>query len=235
MNDISTPRFDAADYTGILDVQVTALLQRIEHDRDRRCRQLREGAQAQAREIVRKARTEARANVHQAVAQERQRIDQSLRQAEAGVAMLERQREERTARQVLAEMWQALPAQLETRWRDAAHRRTWIQAAVRQACRLLSHREWRIEHGPDASVEECRAAIEATFASSAPAVPRAWSLSIDAGIGAGLRIRAGAACLDATVAGLLAQRTDVEAAFLAHYGAHDPAPVTHATEQPNDE
>jgi hypothetical protein len=215
MNDVSRSLAALADATidSILDAQVAALLQRIGRERDRRCRQLRETAELQAREIVRTARHEARTHVHQAVVQERQRIEQSLRQAEAGVAMQERQRQEHNARHLLTEMWQALPALLDRRWREAPSRQAWIEAAIRQATRVLSHREWRIEYGEDLASDEARMLIERACA----ATGTRWSLALDASLGAGIRVRAGAACLDATVAGLLAERGEIEAAFLAQY------------------
>jgi hypothetical protein len=52
---------------------------------------------------------------------------------------------------------------------------------------------------------------------------------LDASIGAGIRVRAGAACLDATIAGLLAERGDIEAAFLAQCERDDAAAPAEAT------
>jgi hypothetical protein len=47
------------------------------------------------------------------------------------------------------------------------------------------------------------------------------AFSVDAGITAGLRIRAGSACLDGTDRGLLASREDVEALLLACWEEQD--------------
>jgi len=77
----------------------------------------------------------------------------------------------------------------------------------------VSLRPWRIEHGPGWLDSERREFEELARAKEARSVD--WHS--DPGLGAGLRIRAEGVCLDATIAGLLAQRERIEAMFLAEY------------------
>ncbi len=90
----------------------------------------------------------------------------------------------------------------------------WLEAAVHQADRLLSERSWRIEHGAGWPVEELGALANVESAERR-GPPRKVELACDPGVRAGIRIRTAGACLDATAAGLLASRIDVESAFLA--------------------
>lgn len=196
-----------------LALQVDSLLQHLAQDRDQRCDQLRAAADTQSREIMRSARAQARASVHTAVIEERLRIEQELRRAGAVADLEASRRTQRAALAVLEHMWAALPDLLETRWRDPAHRRSWIEAAVRQAAATLTARSWRIEHGAgwlQSDFSELTRLIERSGA-------HASTFSLDAGIRAGLKIRSEGVCLDATVTGLLASPADIEAAFLAEY------------------
>ena len=208
----------------VVDAQVDAMLQRVSQDRDRRCAQLRSDAEIQARDILRAARTEARANVSEAVARERKHAEQALRQAEASALLDERQRAQQQTRDLLQMMWTAITSVLESRWTDAAHRKSWVQAAIRQAQTLLSGRSWRIEHGAGWSQVELVELVSLVAAKDKSDPVREVVLVCDTGIRTGLRINTEGACLDATAAGLLASRAQVESDFLAQYLALASAP-----------
>jgi hypothetical protein len=91
-----------------------------------------------------------------------------------------------------------------------------VRAAIRQAQTLLNAPAWRIEHGGGLPREEL--AEWTTFASGPDrSGARGVEMAIDDSICAGIRIRVGGACLDATSAGLLASREQVESDFLAQY------------------
>jgi vacuolar-type H+-ATPase subunit E/Vma4 len=226
VNDSAANAFNPAGETSVLDTQVAELLRRVQSDYDDRCRQLREKAETEAHEILRGARKEARDSVRQAIAGERARIEHSLRQARAGAAMQERLSADQSAQRLLAEMWQALPSLLQARWGDRDQRRTWIQSAAQQACAVLSGRPWRVEHGGDISDTECREIIKAACERSTHAGPSSIECVLDSQLPAGIRIVTQSARLDATIPGLLANRSDIEAAFLAEYSALTNAPST---------
>jgi vacuolar-type H+-ATPase subunit E/Vma4 len=196
-----------------LDSQAQALLQRVTEDRDRRCAALRAAAEAQATQIVRSARAEVRSNVHRAVIQERGRMDLGMRQATARADIEVRRRERQKSRELLEQMWAAIANVLEARWREPALRRAWIDAVMSQAGELLSGRAWLIEAGADWTEQERGELGDRARGRGAATV----EYSVQAALPAGLKIRAGSVCVDATVPGLLTQREAIEAAFLAEY------------------
>lgn len=203
----------AAIPTGALGVQAQALLQRVIEDREQRCTAARAAAQSQAMQIVRAARAEARHSIHNAVIQERERLDLGLRQARARADIDARRQEQRKSQELLEQMWAGIAAALERRWREPALRQAWVEAAMSQAGTLLPGRTWLIEAGTAWSEQE-RAELENRARGHGAA---AAQHSLQPAMAAGLRIRAAKVCVDATVAGLLAQRDRVEAAFLSEY------------------
>jgi vacuolar-type H+-ATPase subunit E/Vma4 len=209
---MNSPQTGVAGFEGpasVLDAQVDAMSQRVNQDRDQRCVQLHDDVMGQVQVILRTARREARANVSDAVSRERKQGEQALRQAQAKARLEERQRDQQQARTMLEEMWAAIASVLETRWADPLCRKSWVKAAIRQGQILLGDRVWHIEYGtgwsPDALNELNKL------------VPRETQLLCDLGIRAGVRIKTEGACLDATVAGLLASRPLVESEFLAQF------------------
>jgi hypothetical protein len=207
--------------------QEEALLQQVTDDRERRRAALRAAAESQAKQIVRSARAEARSTVHNAVIQERTRMDLGMRQAAAHADFEARRREWQKSRELLEQMWILIAGALERRWREPALRRAWIDAAIGQAAVLLPGRAWLIESGPNLTEQERGELIDRAQGRGAGTVK--WSLQPEVPVG--LRIRADNVCVDASVAGLLAQRDSIEAAFLAEYL---PAPAPVATEKRTD-
>jgi vacuolar-type H+-ATPase subunit E/Vma4 len=196
-----------------LDTQAEALLQRVSDDRDRRCAVLRAAAESQAKQIVRSARAEARTNVRNAVLQERARMELGMRQATARADIELRRQERRKSAELLEQMWAAIADRLESRWLEPALRGAWIDAAMSQAGALLAGRAWLIEVGSDCTEQERGGLADRARGRGAETV----EYSLHAAMPAGIKIRAGSVCVDATVLGLLAQREVIEAAFLAEY------------------
>jgi hypothetical protein len=212
----------AAAPASVLEVQVDALLERVAERRARRVSEIRTSTEAQIREIMRAARAEARASLHQAVVRERTRMAQGLRQAEAHAELESRQRAQLETLTLLRSMWEHLGAELAERWSGARPRGAWIAAALKQAGELFPGRAWRIEHAAGVSPED-RPLGEALARAAGASVE--WVA--DTGLRAGLRVRAGPACVDASLDGLLAERADIEALFLAEYlaaPAQEPPP-----------
>jgi vacuolar-type H+-ATPase subunit E/Vma4 len=195
------------------DTQAQALLQRITDDRDRRCAALRTAAEVHAKQVVRSARAAARESVRNAVIQERARMDLGVRQAAARADIEVRRQERQKSRELLEQMWAALADGLEGRWREPTSRRAWIDAAMSQAGALLPGRAWLIEVGSDWTEQERGELDDRARERGAGTV----GYSLHAAIPAGLKIRAGSVCIDATVPGLLTQRDAIEAAFLVEY------------------
>jgi hypothetical protein len=196
------------------DTQAEALLQQVTDDRERRCAALRAAAESQAKQIVSSARTEARNTVHHAVIQERARMDLGMRQARARADIEARRRERQKSRELLEQMWTTIEGVLERRWQEPAARRAWIDAAMGQATALLAGRAWLIESGGPELTEQERSELTARAHARGA---KTLELSLQPAMPPGLKIRADHVCIDATVAGLLAQRDSIEAAFLAEY------------------
>ena len=222
-----TPGTGSAGFEGpasVLDAQVDAMLQRVTQDRDRRCAQSSADVSGQARGILRDARKEARAAVIAAVARERKDGEQVLRQARANALLEQRRRVQREILSLLQRMWTTVTGALESRWADPVRRKTWVQAAVRQGQTLLGAPAWRIEHGPGWSQEEVDELVK-LISSRDRDDKHDVQLVCDNAIRAGIRIRIEGACLDATIAGLLASRAQIESEFLAQYLALSPVPA----------
>lgn len=202
----------------VLDAQTTALLRRLAREQEMRTRRTRDDAATQAADIVRRARSEARARVHQAVLETRRADETTLAQRRAALDTQARRSRQAMLRELLERAWAALPEALRARWQDDRGREQWCRAACSAAQRSLRHLDrlqveldpqWQAGLGP---------LLRHSFGSDATV-----TVTGVAGLGAGLRIRAGDACLDATVAGLLAARSRITAELLAEFERQDAA------------
>ncbi len=200
------------DVESLLEAQTTALLRRLGREQESRTRRIRDEAGTQAADIVRRARTEARTRVHQAVVDTRREDEMALARRRAALDTRARRSRQATLRELLDRAWQALPAALQSRWLDATARERWCDAACVSARRSLRHLDrlqvevdphWLAQVGP-----LVRSRLEG---------PSQVDVTATAGLGAGLRIRAGDACIDATVAGLLAARERIASELLAEF------------------
>jgi hypothetical protein len=133
-----------------------------------------------------------------------------------------RDREFECLKQALAAGIERLPHALRQRWADPTARRAWCEAAVLGAAGVLGPGGWRVEHAAGLAAEEvARVATMAAARGSADCV-----LAESQDLGAGLRVLRSGASYDATVAGLTAQREQLEAALLAEITALTGGEVT---------
>jgi hypothetical protein len=216
-----------------LEQRTAALLALVEDYRARRCAALIEPAREQARTILRAARAEGRRRVHASVAELRSRLAAEVSAAQARLATERRLAEQRRALGVLHEAWSELRDALRRRWRDPAARALWLDSQLERALRALTrdrHRvaalagpardpsrqdgaaaeAWQLEHAADwpaAERDAFLARVEGAGINVASALARE-------DIDGGLRIRAGANVVDATIDGLLADRAAVEGRLL---------------------
>lgn len=202
------------EVASVIDAQVEALLQLVESYRERRCRQILEDARAEATTAVKHAHREARARMHKAVEEERVRSREKIVSTQAQLQTQRRQGQQQADAALLQQAWDALQGRLLARWQDADSRRTWVQALVRQARALLPAKKWQIEHPVGWRPQEALglgSELSAQGDGESPAFVETPEIS------AGLRVRVDEACLDATAAGLLASRAEVEALLLAQF------------------
>ncbi len=196
----------------IVEAQTDALLRRVAREQETRARHARESADEQARAILERTWAEARARLRQAVLEERRSIEKTLADRRAALETAARQRSQSALRAVMDEAWQALPAALAMEWSQADARARWCRAACSSAVAVLEpSRGCRLEidADADADVETTALAALGSWSDTQAAVERI------AGLGPGIRIRCGRACVDATVPGLLASRERVESELLA--------------------
>jgi hypothetical protein len=203
-----------------IERQTAALLALVETDRAKRCSTILDQARSQAQALLAAAHGDARQRMRDAFAEERARRDERVAAARANLQTRRRVAMQRRSSALLTAAWSKLPGALEARWRAPDTRRGWVEACVASARELLPPSGWRIAHPVDWPHEE-RAAL-ATVVGEAP------QFVADRRIGAGIRIEANGNVIDGTLAGLLADRSEIGGAFLALL---DEAPTTTETEQ----
>jgi hypothetical protein len=177
------------------------LLALVEADRARRCDEIRQRSALARRRIVQEARAEARRRAGASFAELRARAARELRLARAELDSARRRQRFAGERAILGRGMALLALTLRRRWQDAALRRAWADAVLAAAAQFLPAGPWRIECPPGLGEEE----------------RRRLGAQVDArdDIETGIRVRSALACVDGTMAGLLADRLAVEARLLA--------------------
>lgn len=181
------------------------LLAVIAADRDARCRAILAPAEEAAAARVAEALREARAALRRGLASERSSMRAQLDSVRAQRDAAVRERHQRIVLAVVAEGWPLLAAALGRRWEAPDRRQQWIAAALDAARAKLPPGDWCIRHPPGLSAAEIEAMRGRLAAQGIAEVRCEAAEEIDAGF----EIRVGTACLDATAAGLLADRAEV--------------------------
>lgn len=206
-------------FRGILDLQVESVLGALKVQRDSRCREIESATGRRVEQLLSDSRSRVRERVHKAVVEERQRRETALLDARHRIETGERRKVQQQYRKFLHAAEPLLAAELEERWRDVEARRSWCEMLIGEAADRLARDPWTIEHPRDWTAEDT-AWLEQLM--QARELPKPV-LHEDAGIAAGLRVRLGSACLDATIAGLLANTCEVEGRLLAAWERWPPA------------
>jgi hypothetical protein len=193
-----------------LEQRTQGLLDLVEADRRTQCEAILAGARAQAEALLAQARAEARARVKQAFAGERARAAELVGAARAELQTRRRLHEQRRVEALLALAWQRMPQVLLERWHDDAARAAWVASAVARARAVLPQGPWRVVHAEPWPPQE-RNALAAQLARELGAAPQ---LASDPRIAAGLRIVCAGNVVDATAAGLLADRDEIGGALI---------------------
>lgn len=196
------------------DVQTSteALRRLIRESAEAQCREIKQQTRTEARDLLRRARREARERVHHAIEHERQQHAQRLDHERAALESHDRQQLLETTRRTLGRAWQELEGMLAALWQAHECRSEWIRSLFEQALERLPAGHWRIEH-PLPFPEEINADWQRRLREYTGQEPE-WIARAE--IRAGLRIRVGGVHLDATLEGLLADRTQLEARLLDH-------------------
>ena len=199
----------------IVQAQTEALLRRVAREQEMLSRKAREAAEDQARGIVARAREEARGRTRLAAEEAHQSVERALADRRAALETAARQREQALLRGVMDEGWAALPQALDGAWQDAAARCSWCESACALARRIvLGEGTFTVEL--DATAPDDAAEWAGSFLREGGQAAEVQRVD---GLGPGLRIRHGLACVDATSVGLLASRERIEAELLAELDA----------------
>ena len=190
------------------------LLRMVEDHRERECRRLMEAAREEAEELRRQSFRKQRAHLHTRVLAERSRARAMVQGARAERATRMRQISEVRNLALLETAWPLLRERLAARWRTPEQRRRWTQTYLRRALSLLPKGRWTVRHAPGWTEEE----REETLADLEDALDRVPRFRSEAGIEAGLIVESDGAVLDASLNGLLQDRTRLEARLLALIG-----------------
>lgn len=190
--------------------RTSALLSSVESYRDERCAALLEPAVAEARALVKAALGDARRRVTTAIDEERKRMQRDVGAVESSLATERRLLAQQHAVRLLGRAWSALRKALEARWAESDTREHWTASHLERARECLAHdREWRIRHHAAWTEDERSGAAD-----------RLRSLGIrvvferDTAIAAGFVVTCGHNVLDATLDGLLSDRSALEGRLL---------------------
>jgi hypothetical protein len=190
--------------------RVSALIATVEQYRLERCAALLEPAHAEARTIVKAALADARRRVTTAIDEERKRLRSEVSAVEASLATERRLVAQQRAVRQLGLAWGGLRKGLALRWADAAKRCAWVEAHLARGVECLAHdAEWRVRHHAAWSDEERRRAIEPLKASGIRV-----TFEEDPALAAGFIVTCGHNVLDASLDGLLADRSAIEGRLL---------------------
>lgn len=191
---------------------LTDLLNVVDQFRDTKRDQILLDAQTQARDIISQAYKKARARLHVSIMEDREHGFHEMISAEAQLQTQQRQLRQQDDMALLQRVWPMLEQTLGARWRDPAQRGLWIDQVVNEALRVLPPAPWRVAHAADWPSDE-QQALAMTIQQRTGHAPQFMTAK---DIVAGLRISAESAMLDATLQGLLVNRSAIEALLLAH-------------------
>ncbi len=187
------------------------MLKLVEDHELARCREIMARAQREARQLLREAHAAARERMHRHAQELKYLRNRERGRAQAELATAHRQHRQRGDRALLDSGWAQLRQALAARWQEPAARRRWVESLTRQALARLPRGSWTVICPAtwDRTEREAPTKQLASVLGTAPA----WIE--DRNVAAGLRFCAGGACLDGTLAGMLADRAAVEAMLLA--------------------
>ena len=187
------------------------LLGVVVESREKRCQQVRDDAYQQAKEITKLAHTKGRTRMHHHIVALREKYRLRVSSANARNQTLLRQQHHKEERAILDVAWPQLREAMLTLWKHPDSRRNWLEAAIASASSRLKLQGWHIEHPQDLSEADIKWIEHTHIHGKGGAARLVASDDIDAGI----RIVLNGTVIDATLEGLLKQKTAIEATMLA--------------------
>jgi F0F1-type ATP synthase delta subunit len=187
------------------------LLGVVVENREKRCLEVRENARQQAKVIIKNAYSKGRVRMHHHIDALREKYRVRVTSAIARNQTLLRRQHQKEDRATLDAAWPLLRQAMLALWDDPVSRHKWLDAAIAKATAGLREHDWRIEHPPGLSDEDIKK-INLTLSHGNG--KGAELLACD-DIEAGVRIIARGTVIDATLKGLLQQKTAIEARMIA--------------------
>lgn len=208
---MSSPDTDKPDTDKPDTKTLEYLLGVIVENREQRCAEIHEQARLQANEILKQAHTRVRERVHHHIIMLREKYLERISAAQARNQTLIRQQHQLADKEFLETAWPLLREALRTLWSDPASRTKWIDTAIASASSTFLQQNWCIQHPLSLNDEE-KKHLKYDCTDIDISTPE---LAVSEDIEAGIRIIAGATVFDATLEGLLQQRTTIEAILIS--------------------
>ena len=149
--------------------------------------------------------------MHHHVLTLRDKNNQRISAAQAHNQTLIRQQQQQTDQKILDNAWPALHETLLKLWQKPAFRVQWMDAAINHAANTFIKPNWSIEH-PTTLDEHDQKHLQQSLATLNQ---HTLELTIANDIKAGIRIIVDETIFDATIDGLLQQKTMIESMLLA--------------------
>lgn len=198
--------------SSIVRAQVDTLLEVVQEYQNEQREYLFTQARQEARQIIRQAYRDARLRLHQYIFESRERMQKEIVAAKAKNHTVRKQLQHKADRLYLNQAWDMLEDKLITRWQNKEQRQRWVQKILAVAFQVILSQDWLVEHPAGWSENEKQNLIrQARQKSSRIAV----NFTVSSDIIAGIRISAHGATVDASLQGLLANRSRIESEFLA--------------------
>lgn len=187
------------------------LLGVVTESRERRCADIREQANQQAKDIIRQAYAQGRNRLHQHVRVLREKYQARSDSANARKQTLLRQQQHNNDKAVIDHAWPVVRLAILILWDEPESRKQWLAVAVETALSILLGHEWLIEHAQGLDKKE----IKMIYDDLVPGHDYKYRLVAVNDISAGIRISAEGTVVDVTLEGLLSQKHEIEADLLA--------------------
>lgn len=140
---------------GVNGEALQRLLDYIDDEQAKRCRQILHDAQEEASSILREAWRQSREQVHHAVEGEKHRRKREVERARAEVRSRLRRAWFHLVRRELDQAWPLIRERLISHWQSSVdNRRAWLSAALDTAVHTLGPGLWHLEHPGDWKAEE---------------------------------------------------------------------------------
>jgi vacuolar-type H+-ATPase subunit E/Vma4 len=188
-----------------------ALIEKIQKDATEEAARILAVANEQADAITREARRKATLKVHEAVESLRDREEREMAQEAARFETERRQRRQGEEKEALAEGLTQLEAALTSLWAEKDSRELWCRNVLAVAFQRFPVKEWRLEYPSGFPLDEL-ASLVSEILDHTDIEPEC---SAGNGLRAGVRIHSGTACVDGSIAAIVADQQRNSAKFLS--------------------